>query len=144
MYGACKCAGLWSRKEVTVPTWAQWHADENGRWVCKEAILDVQGLYMASGVQYHIDVTIRNPMVQRYLEGTLNASNVDGHACELVHQEKFSRYPTTDGMLCRVAAAEVLGRLGPDFLQLLEELAARAAAQDLAYCRPRVNWSASG
>ena len=95
---------------------------------------------MSSGFQLHVDVTVRNPLAQRYVEGTRNSTNTDGMACDVAWQEKQARYPPKDGLTCRVAAAEVLGRLSPQFVELLEELAVLAAANDRLLGKPHVSW----
>ena len=95
--------------------------------------MDVEALCMASGLYLHVDVTVRNPMVQRYLEGTSNSANTDGFACATAWREKQARYPPKDGLICRVAAVEVLGRMGPEMLAHLQELSSMASSR----CRLR-------
>ena len=60
--GACRAAGLLTRKEVVVPMWAEWRQDgSSDEWLCVEAALDVQALDVARGICLHIDATVQNP-----------------------------------------------------------------------------------
>ena len=85
---ACRTAGMWTRKEVVVPAWAEWSLNEDGIWQCKEAILDVTAIDIAKGTHYLIDATVRNPLASRYLEGNRSSATVSGFACNEAVQQK--------------------------------------------------------
>ena len=90
----------------------------------------------------YIDVTVRNPLSERYLrEGHgQSSSNTDGYALQCAVSDKQKRYPPKAGISCTAAAAEAFGRVGEDFLSLMDLLASAASLRDSAFCMPAVGW----
>ena len=138
----CRCAGFSSHREVVVPEWAQWSHDRQGNPVCNEAILDIEASRPWLAETLHIDVTVRNPATARYLREAdgCSSSNTNGHALQIAAAEKHKRYPPRSGIMCTPAAVEIFGRVGPEFLDLMDHLAAAAATHDVDFGMPAVGW----
>jgi hypothetical protein len=137
---ACRDAGLEARREIVVPAWARWKAPAGGGpEVCVEARMDVVTWSPGAVVRdLFVDGTVRHAVSNRY---RARAAREDGAATLLAAQEKQRRYPVVGGMRCTAAAVETLGRLGVEFLELLQELAQLAAAHSEERGLPATRWS---
>lgn len=137
---ACRDAGLEARREIVVPAWARWKAPAGGGpEVCVEARMDVVTWSPGAVVRdLYVDGTVRHAVSNRY---RARAAREDGAATLLAAQEKQRRYPVVGGMRCTAAAVETLGRLGVEFLELLQELAQLAAARSEERGLPATRWS---
>ena len=79
---ACQTAGLFTQCEASVPQFANWIWDpRQARWSCAEGLLDVVAQNLATGDDFCLDVTVKNPAAQKYLRGDRNASDETGFAC---------------------------------------------------------------
>jgi hypothetical protein len=137
---ACKDAGLEARREIIVPEWARWTtATPTKPAECREARLDVCAWSPAALLRdLNVDATVRHALSQRYRS---RAAREDGAATLMAAAEKERRYPLKGGLRCTTAAAETLGRLGADFLELLKELAQLAAGRDHERGLPATRWT---
>ena len=88
------------------------------------------------------DVTARNPLAAKYLNGSAgeNSSTINGYSCKVGEKEKATRYPDLHGLHCITAAIETFGRISPAFDRLLDELAAAAATRDANRALPPLAW----
>ena len=112
----------------------------------KEAWLDVWALGIPETPDLLLDITVRNPVADRY-----RSSAAKGEAVAAAHaeQDKFDRYPAAGGRQVWPVAYEVYGRAGEQAEQLLELLAAaarrrahrrgKAAGQELQRWRARLD-----
>ena len=124
-----KEAGGEVRREVVVPEFARWTVDEEGRWVCKQAILDLRILGAAGVSEILVDGTARQPLAERYLEDSCREAGV---ACRRAEAEKHVRYQDGRGRSVVAAAVEQWGRIGEEAEELMRMLAKAADEWDRA------------
>ena len=112
----------------------------------REAWLDVWALGVPELPDLLLDITVRNPVADRYRAG---AARADGAAAAEAEEEKAKRYPAAGGRAVWPVAYEVFGRAGDQAEHLLGFLAAvarrrayrrgRSAGQELQRWRARID-----
>ena len=119
-----------------------WSRRRDGQQSCTDAVLDVVATRPHTADALYIDVTVRNPLMDRYLRGERgsSSSNTSGFACDCALRDKRKRYPSTNGLVCTPFALEVFGRISPECVLLLETLAGDAASHDVSRAMPPRAW----
>ncbi len=142
LYSFVKDAGYSARREAVVPEWAHWSTNRNGERICTEAVLDIVATKPHTAEAFFLDVTVRNPLAARYLRGDrgLSSSNTSGFACDVADHEKHQRYPSMHGLCCTPFSLEVFGRVSQECVNVLESLAASAAARAASRALPPRAW----
>lgn len=142
VYSFFRDAGYSARREAVVPEWAHWTTSRNGERCCTEAFLDIVATKPHTAEAVFLDVTIRNPLAARYLRGERgsSSSNTSGFACVLANREKHQRYPSRSGLCCTPFSIEVFGRASDECINVLESLAASAAARAASKALPPRAW----
>ena len=100
--------------------------------------MDIVSFEVAALRHLHLDCTVRNSPGQRYLEA--EAPSTPGIGMRLASEDKAKRYPDKDGLHCITAAMDQCGFIGSEFLDMLQQLAVQADANDTAHARPSCNW----
>jgi hypothetical protein len=120
------------REQLKAPSHLGTH--ETRKW--EHAIMDVVATHPFLSDEFYIDATVRHPSAV----APLRAASEPGAAAVAGENDKHVRYPPTRGKRVIPAAMETWGRLGPQFISLLQTLHAHGRRRDAAHGAPMGNY----